>query len=88
MARNIPSTASAQAITNRVRVADRLRRLRTDVVDDLARSIATRGLLHPNTVCKRGRDGGCILVGHGTIAAVILDGADRATLFRGMEVRS
>ena len=95
MARNIPSTAIAQAATtNGVPVADitvipnRMRRLRPDVVDELAKSIAAQGLLHPITLRKRASDGGHVLVagrhrleavrklGHETVAAVILDGAD------------
>ena len=95
MARNIPSTAIAQAATtNGVPVADitvipdRMRRLRPDVVDELAESIAAQGLLHPITLRKRASDGAHVLVagrhrleavrklGHETVAAVILDGAD------------
>ena len=95
MARNIPSTAIAQAaITNGVPVADitvipdRMRRLRPDVVDELAVSIAAQGLLHPITVRKRASDDAHVLVagrhrleavrklGHQAVAAVILDGAD------------
>ena len=95
MARNIPSTAIAQAATtNGVPVADitvipdRMRRLRPDVVDELAESIAAQGLLHPITLRKRASDGAHVLVagrhrleavrklGHQTVAAVILDGAD------------
>ena len=95
MARNIPSSAIAQAATtNGVPVADitvipdRMRRLRPDVVDELAESIAAQGLLHPITLRKRASDGAHVLVagrhrleavrklGHQTVAAVILDGAD------------
>jgi N6-adenosine-specific RNA methylase IME4 len=95
MARNIPSSAIAQAATtNNVPVADitvipdRMRRLRPDVVDELAESIAAQGLLHPITLRKRASDGAHVLVagrhrleavrklGHQTVAAVILDGAD------------
>ena len=95
MARNIPSTAIAQAATtNGVPVADitvipdRMRRLRPDVVDELAELIAAQGLLHPITLRKRASDGAHVLVagrhrleavrklGHQTVAAVILDGAD------------
>ena len=95
MARNIPSSAIAQAATtNGVPVADitvipdRMRRLRPDVVDELAELIAAQGLLHPITLRKRASDGAHVLVagrhrleavrklGHQTVAAVILDGAD------------
>ena len=95
MARNIPSSAIAQAATtNGVPVADitvipdRMRRLRPDVVDELAESIAAQGLLHPITLRKRASDGAHVLVagrhrleavrklGQQTVAAVILDGAD------------
>jgi N6-adenosine-specific RNA methylase IME4 len=95
MTRNIPSTAIAQAATtNCVPVADitvipnRMRRLRPDVVNELAESIAAQGLLHPITLRKRASDGAHVLVagrhrleavrklGHQTVAAVILDGAD------------
>ena len=95
MARNIPSAVIAQAAsTNGVPVADitvipnRMRRLRPDVVEELAELIAAQGLLHPITLCKRAGDGAHVLVaglhrleavrklGHETVAAVILDGAD------------
>ena len=95
MARNMPSSAVAQAAaTNGVPVADitvipdRMRRFRPDVVDGLAKSIAARGLLHPITLRKGASDGAYVLVagrhrleavrklGHQTVAAVILDGAD------------
>ena len=69
MARNIPSSAIAQAATtNGVPVADitvipdRMRRLRPDVVDELAESIAAQGLLHPITLRKRASDGAHVLV--------------------------
>ena len=67
MIRNIPSSAIAQAATtNRVPVADitvisnRMRRLRPDVVDELAESIAAQGLLHPITLRKRAIDGALV----------------------------
>ena len=95
MARNIPNTAVAQAATaNGVPVADitvipnRMRGFRPHVVDELAESIAARGLLHPITLRKGASDGAYVLVagrhrlaavrklGHEIVAAVILDGAD------------
>jgi uncharacterized ParB-like nuclease family protein len=88
------------AITNDVSVADiivipnRKRRLRLDVVNELAESIAAQGLLHPITLRKCASDGAHVLVaghhrleavrklGHESIRALVLDGidADRAQL--------
>jgi N6-adenosine-specific RNA methylase IME4 len=75
-------------VTDITVIPDRMRRLRPDVVDELAESIAAQGLLHPITLRKRASDGAHVLVagrhrleavrklGYQTVAAVILDGAD------------
>src|SRR5262245_42275181 len=96
MARNIPSTAIAQAaitIAAIIVISDRMRQLRPEVVDELAESIKAQGLLCPILLRRRASGGLVLVAGHHrleaarklgwiVIPAIILDeiDADRARL--------